>query len=159
MLASCQWNIIKLLLSSTVMIMIPFLTFGKLLFLHGKLGPRKWGAQFARVDMRGQIVIWIWYTLKVAMMANQSQQIAYVLLNIFQLYISSWLQGWQLVCLGWLQCDLQWRNQNQNSGGHSATEESGRDVSGSGGHNGLQHWRMPRFTSHLAFWSWKSHLY
>ena len=75
------------------------------------------------------------------------------------MWIFSWLQSWQLVCMGRLQCDLQWRNPNQNSGGNSATEVSGRDLSGSGGKNGVQYWRMPRFNPHLAFWSWSSHLY
>ena len=65
-----------------------------------------------------------------------------------KLYISSWLQGWRLVSVGWMHCDLRRRNQDQNSGGHSGTDPWGRDVSGSGEDNSLQYWPMPRFTYH-----------
>ena len=84
----------------------------------------------------------------------------YSLLNVSpKLYISSWLHGWRLVSVGWMQCDLRWRKQNKIKGSHPAPKPWRRDVSGSGGDSGLQFWPMPRFFSHPAFWFRSSHFH
>ena len=137
----CFWNIFHQLTAK-----LTIGHFGPTAVQPAEVEPRPEAGELLKRQRTEELSVQLWRKRSLATLTTTSAQVIFYSYEIISGLFSwfSWLWGWRLVNVVWLQCDLRGRNKNKRKRSCSRGRERRSWLSGFGGNRALQHWPMPR---------------